>query len=70
MTKTESAADAYERQHVLAHDLVQRIDELLFDLPAPGDDECPVNWGHVGDLAYITSALADVAERLGTGEQR
>ena len=42
------AEAAYENAHLVAQDLVARIGELLFDLPAPGNDEHPIHWGHVG----------------------
>lgn len=55
-----NAEAAYENAHLVAQDLVTRIGELLFDLPAPGDDEHPINWGHVGDLSEINSRLSAV----------
>ena len=32
---------AYENAHMVAQDLLTRIAELLFDLPAPGDGVAP-----------------------------
>lgn len=55
-----NAEAAYENAHIVAQDLVQRIGELLFDLPAPGNDEHPIHWGHVGDLNEINSRLSSV----------
>lgn len=58
--KPELTADAaYENAHLVAQDLVDRIRELLQDLPAP-DDEHPINWGNVGSLTEVTSRLAAV----------
>ena len=54
------AEAAYENAHLVAQDLVTRIGELLFDLPAPSDDEHPIHWGHVGDLNEINSRLSAV----------
>ena len=34
---------AYENAHLVAQDLVTRIGDLLFDLPAPGNDEHPIH---------------------------
>ena len=43
-TKPKLTAEAaYENAHLVAQDLVQRIGELLFDLPAPDNDERPIN---------------------------
>jgi hypothetical protein len=55
-----NAEAAYENAHLVAQDLVTHIGELLFDLPAPGNDQHPINWGHVGDsrlsavIAFMT----------------
>jgi hypothetical protein len=48
---------AYENAHLVTQDLLERIRELLFDLPAPGNDERPVRWSQV-------SAVCEVAQRL------
>src|SRR5688500_13717759 len=46
--KPKLTADAaYENAHLVAQDLVERIRELLFDMPAPGNEEHPIHWGHV-----------------------
>ena len=55
-----NAEAAYENAHLVAQDLVQRINELLFDMPAPGDDEHPIHWGHVGDLGEVNNRLSSV----------
>jgi hypothetical protein len=52
-----SAEAAYENAHLVAQDLVQRIHELLFDLPAPGNDERPINWADVGSLNEVNKRL-------------
>ena len=54
------AEAAYENSHLVAQDLTQRINELLFDLQAPGDDEHPINWCHVGTVTEINRRLASV----------
>jgi len=59
-TKRANAEAAYQNAHQVAQDLAARIGDLLFDLPAPGDDEHPIHWGHVGDLLEINSRLAEV----------
>ena len=55
-----NAEAAYENAHLVAQDLVTRIAELLFHLPAPGDEEHPINWCHVGDMNEINSRLSAV----------
>jgi hypothetical protein len=64
-----SAEAAYENAHLVAQDLAERIKELLFDLPAPGCDEHPIHWGHVGDLNEINSRLSAVIAFM-TGTER
>ncbi|MEQ8789494.1 MAG: hypothetical protein RIC55_24580 [Pirellulaceae bacterium] len=64
-----TAEAAYENAHIVAQDLVQRIGELLFDLPAPGNDEHPINWAHVGTVNEVNSRLSSVVAFLeGTEE--
>ena len=52
------AEAACENAHLVAQDLVERVKELLFDLPAPGVEEHPINWAHVGSI------FADIVEFL------
>jgi hypothetical protein len=54
------AESAYEHAHLIAQDQLERIRELLFDLPAPGNDECPINWGHVGEMNEVNNRLGAV----------
>jgi hypothetical protein len=64
-----TAEAAYENAHLVAQDLVERIRELLFDLPAPGDDEHPINWGHVGSINEVNSRLSSVVAFLDGSEK-
>jgi hypothetical protein len=57
-----TAEAAYENSHLVAQDLLERIREILQDLPAPGPQ---TNWGHVGDLAHANDLLAQVISHLG-----
>ena len=59
-----SAEAAYENAHLVAQDLVQRIGELLFDLPAPDNDERPINWADVGSLNEVNNRLSSVVAFL------
>ncbi|MEX2168073.1 MAG: hypothetical protein WD851_02080 [Pirellulales bacterium] len=61
------AEPAYENAHLIARDQLKRIEELLFDLPAPGNDEYPINWAHVGTLSAVNSQLSDIVRFLESG---
>ncbi len=58
------AEAAYENAHLVAQDLVERIRELLTDMPAPGNDEHPIHWGHVGDITHVNAQLSDLVAFL------
>lgn len=65
MKKTNLQAEAaYEVAHHSARDLLERIEELLFDMPAPGDDEHPINWSHVGTVNHVNQLLRQVVAFL------
>ncbi|HEX5470443.1 MAG TPA: hypothetical protein VFW73_01075 [Lacipirellulaceae bacterium] len=59
-----TAEAAYENAHLVAQDLLERIRELLFDMPAPGNDEHPLHWGHVGDINEVNNRLSSVVAFL------
>jgi hypothetical protein len=59
-----TAEAAYENAHLIAQDLVERIHELLFDLPAPGNDEHPINWAHVGSVNEVNNRLSAIVAFL------
>lgn len=59
-----SAEAAYENGHLMAQDLIERIRELLFDMPAPGNDEQPIDWADVGDLTEVNSKLSEIIRFL------
>jgi hypothetical protein len=68
--KPKLTADAaYENAHLVAQDLVERIRELLFEMPAPGNEERPIHWGHVGDVNEINRRLSEVVWFLGGTER-
>jgi len=54
------AEAAYENAHLDTQDQIERIKELLFDMPAPGNEEHPIHWGHVGDIRHINAQLSDL----------
>jgi len=50
----------YENAHATARSLVERINELLFDMPAPGDEDHPIRWTHVGTINEVNRQLSEV----------
>ena len=63
------AEAAYENAHLVAQDLVARIGELLFDQPAPGNDEHPIDWGHVGSMNEVNRRLSQIVAFLDGTEE-
>ncbi|QDV25863.1 hypothetical protein [Aureliella helgolandensis] len=55
---------AYENSHRVAQDLVERIRELLFDMPAPGVEEHPIYWTRVGSINEVNKRLSSVVAFL------
>jgi hypothetical protein len=56
--KPDLQADAaYENAHLVARDLLERIRELLSDMPAPGNDEHPIDWADVEDINEVNHRL-------------
>lgn len=65
MTKPKLLAEpAYENGHLMARDMLERINELLQDMPAPGMEEHQIHWGHVGDIAQVNELLGRVVAFL------
>ena len=58
------AEAAYENAHLVTRDLLERIGELLTDMPAPGNEEHPIDWGHVGDINHVNELLSEVVRFL------
>lgn len=57
------AEPAYENTHLVARDLLERIDELLSDLPQPGGS-VKINWAMVTAMADVNHRLASIVETL------
>lgn len=57
------AIPTYESAAMVAHDLVDRIRELLQDQPAP-DGETKITWCHVGTMTEVANRLASVVSFL------
>jgi hypothetical protein len=64
-----TAEAAYENAHLVAQDLVERIRELLFDLPAPGNDEHAINWADVGSVNEVNNRLSSIVAFLDGTEE-
>ena len=63
-TNRLQAEAAYMNAHLIAQNLVERIQELLFDMPAPGVEEHPIDWTHVGSINEINRRLSQVVAFL------
>ena len=61
---TPTAEEAYVAAHLQARELTRRIADLLMDLPAPGDDDHPIRWDHVGTVQEVNRRLAGLAAFL------
>ena len=57
------AEPAYENAHLVARDLLQRIEELLCDLPAPGG-EITISWPLVAAMVEVNQHLASIVAML------
>ena len=64
-----TAEAAYENAHLVAQDMVERIRELLFDLPAPGNDEHSINWADVGSVNEVNNRLSAIVAFLDGTEE-
>jgi len=65
MTKPDLEAEAaYVKAHERARELLACIGELLSDTPAPGDDEHPIDWSHVGSMGHVNEMLSQVVAFL------
>ncbi len=57
---------AYENSHVIARDLIEHINELLQDMPAPGNDDRPIEWAHVTQINRVNGLLLDIVKLMTT----
>ncbi|MEX2169653.1 MAG: hypothetical protein WD851_10100 [Pirellulales bacterium] len=58
------AEAAYENAHLVARDLLARIEEQLQDEPVPGG-ETKIDWGHVGSIGHVNELLSEIVTFLG-----
>jgi hypothetical protein len=64
-----NAEATFENAHLVAQDLLEVIKELLFEMSAPGDDEDPIHWGHVGSINEVNQRLSAVVAFLDGSER-
>lgn len=65
MTKPDLEAEAaYVKAYEQARELLACIGELLSDMPAPGDDEHPIDWSYVGSMGHVNEMLSQVVAFL------
>ncbi|QDV85488.1 hypothetical protein [Planctomycetes bacterium TBK1r] len=58
--KRQRLEDAYVAAHIAALTLLEDLHQIVEDLPAPGNDEHPIDWGHVGSLNHLCEQLAEL----------
>lgn len=56
--------ELYIQSHREACDLLVHIEVLLHDLPAPENDEVPIDWSHVGTVREVVARLNGVIAYL------
>lgn len=64
----QPAEDAYVAAHTEALGLLQRLEEAMFDLPAPGG-EAVINWAHVGTVTELKRQLGEALAFVGGGKE-
>ncbi|WP_230251629.1 hypothetical protein [Rhodopirellula halodulae] len=68
MKNREKIEDAYAAAHIRALTLLEKLHETVEDLPATGNDEHPIDWGHVGSLNYLCEQLAELKKHFASDE--
>lgn len=63
------AVAAYENAHMVALDLLERINELLHDRPAPDDHADRIGWDDVGTTNEVNHRLSAVVALLSGTEK-
>jgi hypothetical protein len=68
MTNRENIEDAYAAAHIRALTLLENLHERVEDLPAPGNNDHPIDWGHVGSLNHLCEQLAELKKQFALDE--
>jgi hypothetical protein len=58
--KRQRLEDAYVAAHIATLTLLEDLHEIVEDLPAPGNDEHLIDWGHVGSLQHVCERLKEL----------
>lgn len=58
----QNMVDAYAEGHHEAANLLDRLSDLLGDMPPPDADG--INWGHVGSLRHVIAMLKEIETHL------
>jgi hypothetical protein len=62
MTSTQhtqsSAADEYAARHAEALGLIDRLRDMIEDMPEPESDG--INWGHAGSMGHVNEQLREI----------
>lgn len=64
MTNRDRIEDAYAAAHIRALTLLEDLHETVENMPAPGNDEHPIDWGHVGSLNHLCDQLAELKKHF------
>lgn len=62
-TKRQNVEDAYVANHIHATELLETLQRIVQDMPAP-DGDARINWGDVGSLGYLCEQLEYLKEHF------
>jgi hypothetical protein len=55
---------AYCAAHVAALTQLEDLHQIVEDMPAPGNDSQPIDWGHVGSLKHLCEQLRELKQHF------
>ena len=58
----------YEHQYLETQGALEALAEAVADLPAPGDDDNPIDWGHLGTLCEARRQIEETLAFLTSAE--
>ena len=65
----ETVEDLYLTAHMECMSLAAKVQKLIQDMPAPGNDDHPIEWEHVGKAEEVENRLAGIVAFL-EGKER
>ncbi|MBB3205561.1 4'-phosphopantetheinyl transferase EntD [Rhodopirellula rubra] len=68
MKNRDKMENAYAAAHIRALTLLEDLHETVEDMPAPGNEEFPIDWGHVGSLNHLCEQLAELKKHFASDE--